>query len=410
MRELSRPEVADLYSQSTGQSVEMIYIDCNRAVAISAQAFYEVVLRSILERLEREISASLGEMLREHHQTIIESKSAFNASLAFNLALTELGDGLGRDLVLLIDEFDEFYHSLEERALVNMRALRDRYGDRLSYVVATIRALPRLRDRKVEGEFAEMFSRSTHLMPLLSQEEASQLLTRLDAADLTQEQQARCFELAGGHPGLMIACAMALNTIEAEHGQPDLRRITQAPQPAAECLKIWTQLSEAEQASIGSLVLQPEASLPLPHLGRLEALGLLREGAVFSPIFERFIQRRMRSPEVKDLGIHVDHDSGDVWVDGVRIPVLTDLEFRLMELMEDRLDKLTDKFTIVTEVWGEDYLEEVDDARVEKLVSRLRSKIEPDPSEPRYLITRRGRGYKLLSRPRQADQSEGDED
>jgi two-component system response regulator RegX3 len=38
----------------------------------------------------------------------------------------------------------------------------------------------------------------------------------------------------------------------------------------------------------------------------------------------------------------------------------------------------------------------VDDARIEKLVSRLRQKIEPDAANPKYLITMRGRGYKLL--------------
>lgn len=402
MRSLSSAPIAELYTKETSQPIHMIYVDCNRAVAISAQAFYEVVLRSILERLERELSKELAESLRNHHQGIIGADTAFKASLAFNLGLTELGEGLGRDLVLLIDEFDEFYRELDERTLVNMRALRDRYGDRLSYVMATVRALPRLRGRMIEGEFAELFSRSTHRMSQLSQDEAIQLLTELDAADLTQQQQERCYQLAGGHPGLLIACALALATVEAEGGQPELKRIVQAPQPAAECLKMWTQLTEEEQTTFGNLVLQPEASLPTPHLERLEALGLLQAGEVFSPIFEHFVHRRMRSPGVREVGIYVDHDSGDVWVDGIRIPVLTDLEFRLMELLEERLDKLTDKYTIVTEVWGEEYLEDVDDARVEKLISRLRSKIEPDPSEPRYLITRRGRGYKLLSRPRQA--------
>jgi DNA-binding response OmpR family regulator len=75
------------------------------------------------------------------------------------------------------------------------------------------------------------------------------------------------------------------------------------------------------------------------------------------------------------------------------------LEFRLLELLYERRDKITDKYRIVTAVWGESYLGEVDDARVEKLVSRLRSKIEPDPAKPLYLITQRGRGYKLLSQP-----------
>jgi DNA-binding response OmpR family regulator len=30
-----------------------------------------------------------------------------------------------------------------------------------------------------------------------------------------------------------------------------------------------------------------------------------------------------------------------------------------------------------------------------KLVSRLRAKIEPGPAKPRYLVTVRGRGYRL---------------
>jgi two-component system KDP operon response regulator KdpE len=105
---------------------------------------------------------------------------------------------------------------------------------------------------------------------------------------------------------------------------------------------------------------------------------------------------------VESQGVYLDADSGDVWVDGARIPVLTDLEYRLLKLLHERRDKLTDKYRIVTEVWGEEYLGDVDDGRVEKLISRLRSKIEPDPSNPRYLITQRGRGYKLLSKPAHA--------
>jgi DNA-binding response OmpR family regulator len=47
-------------------------------------------------------------------------------------------------------------------------------------------------------------------------------------------------------------------------------------------------------------------------------------------------------------------------------------------------------------VWGDSYIDEVDDARIEKLVSRLRQKIETDSGSPRRLTTVRGRGYKLL--------------
>jgi two-component system response regulator RegX3 len=51
---------------------------------------------------------------------------------------------------------------------------------------------------------------------------------------------------------------------------------------------------------------------------------------------------------------------------------------------------------VVEAVWGEEYIDEVDDARIEKLVSRLRQKLEPDIANPRYVLTIRGRGYKLV--------------
>ena len=68
----------------------------------------------------------------------------------------------------------------------------------------------------------------------------------------------------------------------------------------------------------------------------------------------------------------------------------------LIQLFFQNQNKIIDKYQIVTHVWGESYIDEVDDARIEKLVSRLRQKIEPDPASPRFLTTVRGRGYRLV--------------
>ncbi len=209
-----------------------------------------------------------------------------------------------------------------------------------------------------------------------------------------------CLELAGGHPGLLVAAAQVVaHWPEEIEGEPAVI-VGQEPQPRAECLKIWNQITHEEQANLTALAVEPEAGLASQQLHHLETLGLVRDGGVFSPLFTAFVARRARGSEMVTEGVHLDPDSGDVWVDEVRIPVLTDLEYRLLKLLHERRDKLTDKYQIVTAVWGEAYLDEIDDARVEKLVSRLRGKIEHDPANPRYLITQRGRGYKLLSRPR----------
>ena len=84
-----------------------------------------------------------------------------------------------------------------------------------------------------------------------------------------------------------------------------------------------------------------------------------------------------------------------VLVNGAAVETLTALEYKLMLLLFQNRDKIVDKYQIVTDVWGESYIDEVDDARIEKLVSRLRQKIEPDPTSPTFLTTVRGRGYRL---------------
>ncbi|MGD2162209.1 MAG: winged helix-turn-helix domain-containing protein [Anaerolineales bacterium] len=399
LRAMTADQAAKIYASRADRPALLIYIDCNRAVEISSQAFYEVVLRSILEHLADERDGSFGD-LRDAHQTVTEANNAFAASLSFNLALSELCNQLDKDLCLFFDEFDEIYRALDDRALLNLRALRDRFEDQLAFATATTRSLPVLRGQTIEDEFAELFSRFTYGMPLLNSEEAETVIEELEISDLPDNLRSKAVELSGGHPGILVALAQSLVNLPDQAAKDPVAFVRFEPQPRAECLKLWNQLTEDERESLVTLVLNPKSGLPRQQTRHLSALGMLREGKIFSPIFAEFVSRRGRSPDVDAQGVYLDSDSGDVWVDGIRVPVLTDLEYRLLELLYERRDKLTDKYQIVTAVWGEEYLGDVDDARVEKLISRLRSKVEPDPSEPCYIITRRGRGYKLLSKPR----------
>ena len=126
MRSLVDASFARGYREERKREVNLIYIDCNRAVALSARAFFEVVLRSVLEREQDSWSAELCASLRSYYEEITEAEDTFRASLAFNNALAELCERLESDLCLLIDEFDEIYSVLEDRTLLNLRALRDR--------------------------------------------------------------------------------------------------------------------------------------------------------------------------------------------------------------------------------------------------------------------------------------------
>jgi hypothetical protein len=396
MRGLASEAAARRYREQRGRPITLVLVDCNRAVALSAQAFYEIVLRSVLEAFPPESTDPLPASLRMHHEGITDADSSFAASLSFNLALNELCEEHGRDVALLLDEFDEVYTALDDRALLNLRALFDRFNESLKLVTATTRVLRELRGREVEDEFAELFMRSTYLLPPLTAAEADAVLGRLLPVEATAGHRRACLELSGGHPGLLVATAQAVSGLTVDELR---RRAALLPQVRVECLKLWGQLASDEQAGLMALATEGSSGIAPGALARLEAVGAVRQGAVFSPLLAEFAARRIRGLQTDRLGVQIDVDSGDVWVDGVRVPLLTDLEFRLLRLLDERRDKLTDKYGIVVAVWGEKYLGEVDDARIEKLVSRLRTKIEVDPASPRYLLTQRGRGYKLVSTP-----------
>jgi len=68
-------------------------------------------------------------------------------------------------------------------------------------------------------------------------------------------------------------------------------------------------------------------------------------------------------------------------------------EFDLLEYLIRNAGRVLTRGQLIDRVWGSDYVG--DTKTLDVHVKRLRSKIEPDPAAPRYLLTVRGLGYKL---------------
>jgi DNA-binding response OmpR family regulator len=94
--------------------------------------------------------------------------------------------------------------------------------------------------------------------------------------------------------------------------------------------------------------------------------------------------------------LEVNVAAGVVRVDR-RMVELSAKEFALFVYLYERHGQVCSKDDIGTAVWPE-YQEGVYDYQIENLVHRLRSKLEPDPTNPQLLLTMRGLGYKLVTR------------
>ena len=71
----------------------------------------------------------------------------------------------------------------------------------------------------------------------------------------------------------------------------------------------------------------------------------------------------------------------------------TPLEFKLLEALVRHRGRVLSRQQILDAAWGRETY--VTDRVVDNQVNRLRRKIEPDPSHPRYVISMRGIGYRF---------------
>jgi two-component system response regulator RegX3 len=90
--------------------------------------------------------------------------------------------------------------------------------------------------------------------------------------------------------------------------------------------------------------------------------------------------------------VRMDVERHVVAVDGEQV-ALPLKEFDLLELLMRNAGRVLTRMQLIDRVWGSDYVG--DTKTLDVHVKRLRAKIEPDPANPKYLLTVRGLGYKL---------------
>ncbi len=90
--------------------------------------------------------------------------------------------------------------------------------------------------------------------------------------------------------------------------------------------------------------------------------------------------------------VRMDIDRHVVTVNGEEVPMPLK-EFELLEILLRNVGRVMTRGQLIERVWGADYVG--DTKTLDVHINRLRSKIEPDSSAPRYVVTVRGLGYKF---------------
>lgn len=113
----------------------------------------------------------------------------------------------------------------------------------------------------------------------------------------------------------------------------------------------------------------------------------------------RAVMRRAELPSSQEGGrgitfsddfLTVDVAEREVMVNGERVR-LTPIEFRLLSLLMQNAGHILTHKQLLERVWGWEYIDDLDYVRI--YIWHLRQKIEPDPTQPKYIITEPGVGY-----------------
>ena len=101
-----------------------------------------------------------------------------------------------------------------------------------------------------------------------------------------------------------------------------------------------------------------------------------------------------------DDRLSVDFNRHQVIVDGERVD-LRPTEYRLLNHLIQNAGWVVPHDTLLAKVWGYEYRDETHYLRL--YINYLRKKIEEDPSDPEYILTERGVGYRFMDFKNRAD-------
>lgn len=90
--------------------------------------------------------------------------------------------------------------------------------------------------------------------------------------------------------------------------------------------------------------------------------------------------------------LRIDTQRFEVWRDEELIE-LTALEFKLLSVLATYAGMVLSREQLLERVWGYDFYGE--DRVVDVHIGHIRQKLEPDPSDPQFIVTVRGVGYKF---------------
>lgn len=366
---------------------------------------YEILLNNLVGQLHPlDWESAILDKITGLHRDVLRSRDALIAQRAFEQCMTLVSQQPARRLVFIFDEFEEVFRELPAALFRCLRAIRDVHKEQISFLIVATQELTELRDRQINeiDHFYRLVGRNVCWLGPYNEADARDMIRYLAARRskiISAGEMTRLIEWSGGHAGLLKTLLSFLwNHDQKSISLMELAEFTSELSVQQECSNTWESLSKSEQVALCSLAYGEP--LPARRFAQLSLRGLVRKSngrqTFFSPLFAEFVKEQMPASEKE---FYINRTGRIVQIAGRRVEILTELEFETLCILYEHRGHLCTKDDLVMNVYRQQYSFRepgLTDQMLQALISRLRRKIEPDRAHPRYVVTVRGEGYKLV--------------
>lgn len=369
------------------------YIDCSE---IKGRPLLDITKFILLS-----LSFSLGE------RRLIEESKKVNAFLEEGLALHDeliLFQSLKKSLDylsiekkltvnILFDKFESILPNIDAQFFTNLKILRNHSKYRFGSIFSLTRPLEELVEDALLSDFHDLIVGNEIYVSIFDPVGIDFRVSYIEKAarvSLKKELKEQVVMITGGHARLT---KHAIESLSAEEETPQNLEEFLLKKPAVEkaLSDLWKNLLPAEQLALKSSISYENAIEKHPYLTNS---GLITLSGISIPLFEKFIQ----SVSIDSIEkITFDESKNEISFGETKISdKLSPSEFKLLKFLIQNKEKLCTKDEIIDAIWSDQKSQEgVTDQALDQIFYRLRKKVEQDASNPHYIHTIKGKGYRL---------------
>lgn len=324
----------------------------------------------------------------------------FKDELVLFQALKEAIDFLALDkklkIVFLFDHFEEYVPTVTSEFFTNLRTLRNRAKYQFSVVFSVNRPLEDLLDPSLLSDYYEFIAGHYAYMNLydsVTTDFRVAYIKKITGKKLSPEILTKIIKEAGGVGRIIkLSVELLLGSPEMQQSKDLGQKLFNQKTVQGALSEICRSLTPSEQVSLINDKYEDKSIQEY-----LENVGILREGKIQIPLFEKHIKMHASEPRVNSRKIIYDEFTDSIKIGDVSLSdQLTSSEFKLLSFLLKNPDRITDREAIINVVWSSvKSTAGITDQAVDQLIFRLRKKIEEDHNSPKHLLTVKGRGFRF---------------